>query len=142
MFSTSDLNTNQVPYYQGFSFFGGLELHASYDWQDMASDTHHGLFLMCHFVRTYLRAELENYRSCKDVLPIEQLLYYQRYLFSRIELYVRYSHWVMAPNTHRNFFPIRHFVHTYTHSSKTTGYIWMFYKSNDYSTIGDVYFLC
>ena len=59
-------------------------------------------------------------RSYKDVLPIKQLLYYQRFLFSVIELYVRYDQWLMAPNMHHNLFLIRHFVCTYTHNSTRT----------------------
>ena len=40
-------------------------------------------------------------------------------------------------------FPVRHFVHNYTHNLKTKGAtcITMFYLSNDYSTIGDIYSL-
>ena len=55
-------------------------------------------------ILAYLYAQLENYRLY--VLPIEQLLYYQRYLFSGLELhvYVRYDWWVMAPNMHCNSF--------------------------------------
>ena len=30
--------------------FSGLELYASYDWRDTAPNTHHGLFLIHHFV--------------------------------------------------------------------------------------------
>ena len=48
----------------------------------------------------------------------------------------------MNRNTERNYFPIQHFVHTYTRNSKTTGRMLTFYISNDCSTIGDVNFLC
>ena len=34
---------------------------------------------------------------------------------------------VIAPNMHEDLFPTLHFVHTYTHSSKTKGRIRMFY---------------
>ena len=56
----------------------------------------------------------------KDILLVERLLYHQRYLFSLLESYARYDWRVMAPNMHCNLFLIRHFVHTYTHNSKTT----------------------
>ena len=49
-----------------------------------------------------------------NVLPIEQLLYYRRYLFSWLELYASYHRGVMNPNTHRIHFAILGFVHTYT----------------------------
>ena len=45
-----------------------------------------------------------------DVLHIEQLLYYPRYLLSSLELYVRYKRQVMVPNMHRNHFAISRFV--------------------------------
>ena len=44
----------------------------------------------------------------------------------------------MAPNTCRGGFIICHFVHNYTHNSKTEGRIRTFYLSNDSSTIGDI----
>ena len=46
------------------------------------------------------------FRSYKDILSIERLLYYKR---------------VMDPNTHHNLFQVWHFVHAYTCNSKTTG---------------------
>ena len=55
----------------------------------------------------HLHAQLENSRWYEDVRRIERLLYYWRYLFTGLELYVRYDRWVMDPNTHRNHFPIR-----------------------------------
>ena len=77
----------------------------------------------------------------KDVLPIKRLLYYWRYLFSGLELYVSYYWWVMSPSLHRNHFPIWHFVHSCTRNSKTTGHMQTFYILNDCSTIKDVYLL-
>ena len=47
----------------------------------------------------------------------------------------------MALNTCCSLFPLHHFVCNYTHKSKTTGSIRMLYLSNEYSTIGDIYFL-
>ena len=47
----------------------------------------------------------------------------------------------MNPNTKCNHFPIHHYVRIYTRHLKTTGCMLMFWISNDYSTIGDVYFL-
>ena len=41
-----------------------------------------------------------------------------------------------------NHFLRRHFVRPYTRNSKTTGRMLTFYIQNDWSTIGDVYFLC
>ena len=55
-----------------------------------------------------LHAQLYNYRWYKDVLPIERLLSYWRYLFSLLELYARYDWRVMNPNTKRNHFSIHH----------------------------------
>ena len=46
--------------------------------------------------------------------------------------------WIHAP--HRNYFPIKHFVLTNIHNSKTTGRMWTFYTSSNCSTIEDVYF--
>ena len=43
----------------------------------------------------------------------------------------------MAPNVCRGGFPVRHFVHNYTHDSKTKGHIRTFYLSNNFSSIGD-----
>ena len=79
-------------------------------------------------------------RSYKDVIPIELLLYYRRYLFSWLELYVSYYLRVMDQNTHCNHFLVRHFVCTYTHNSKTTGRMRTFYMYilNDCSTTRDV----
>ena len=90
----------------------------------------------------YLHAQLENYKSYTDALRIERLLYCQRYLFSGLNLCARYDLWVINLNTHHCFFPIRRFVHTYTHNSNTTGHVWTFHISKDCSTIRDVYFLC
>ena len=67
--------------------------------------------------------------------PYWTTLYYWRCLFPGLELYARYNWWVMASSMHFNLFPLRHFVHAYTHNSKTTGCIWTFCISNDCSTI-------
>ena len=48
----------------------------------------------------------------------------------------------MNQSMQRNLFLNGHFVHTYTHNSKTTCHIWMFYILNGCSSIGHVYFLC
>ena len=49
--------------------------------------------------------------------------------------------WVIDPTPYCNPFLTQHFVRTYTHNSKSTShtymYIWMFYISNDCSTIED-----
>ena len=47
-----------------------------------------------------------------------------------------------VPKMHRNHFPIRHYLRTYTCNSKTTGHMLMFYILNDCSTVEDVYFSC
>ena len=47
----------------------------------------------------------------------------------------------MASNTHRDTFPILHFVCNYIHNLKTEGRIKTFYLSNDCSTIRDIYSL-
>ena len=54
----------------------------------------------------YLHWKLENYRMYMDNLHIDWLLCYQRYLFSVLELDVRYIWQVMAPNVHCSVFPI------------------------------------
>ena len=48
--------------------------------------------------------------------------------------------WAMSYGSNHTLqrFPLQHFVHTYTHNSKATGYIWTFYISNNCSTIGDI----
>ena len=53
-----------------------------------------------------LHAQLEKERSYEDVLPIERLLYYQRFLFFQLGLYDKYDWQVMDPNTFHNHFPI------------------------------------
>ena len=53
--------------------------------------------ILCIITRT-----TQKLRSYKNVLPIERLLYYRRYIFSWLELYVRYDQRVMDPNTHHN----------------------------------------
>ena len=58
----------------------------------------------------YLHTKLRNYRLYKNVLPIKQLLYYWRYLFSWLELDTSYDWRVMDPNTHCNHFSVQHFV--------------------------------
>ena len=92
----------------------------------------------------YIHTQLKNWRSytCKDILPIDWLLYSQRYLFCDLQLYVRFDRQVMPPNTHHNLFPMWHFVHNYTDNWKTTSRISIFYISNDCCANGDVYFLC
>ena len=77
-----------------------------------------------------------------DILPIERLFYYRRYLFSSLELYVRYDRRGMDPNPQRNHLAIRRFVGTYTRNSKRIGCMRTLHISNDCSTIGDVYFPC
>ena len=42
------------------------------------------------------------------ILHVEWLLYYQRCLYSVLELNMRYNWWVMAPNTHCSLFLISH----------------------------------
>ena len=72
----------------------------------MNLNTRHDLFLIWHFVHTYLHSYLENYRPCMDVQHVEWVLYDWRSLFSVLELDVRYRWQVMAPNMHRSGFSI------------------------------------
>ena len=46
-------------------------------------------------VYLYMHAQLENQRSYKDVLPIERLLYFGKYLIPGSELYARYDRRIM-----------------------------------------------
>ena len=105
----------------------------------MAPNTRRVGFPVHHFVRIYTYKSKTKGRTLSG---IERLLYYRKYLFSWIELYVRYHRRVMDSNTHRNHFSICRFVRTCTRNSKTTGCIWTFYIANDCPTIADVYFLC
>ena len=75
-----------------------------------------------------------------DILHIEQLLYYQRYLFSVLKLDERYNWQVsMAPNMHHSLFKISNLcVLTYTHNLNNTGHIWTSYILINCSTIGDI----
>ena len=73
------------------------------------------LWFQTHVTVSFLYAILcvltcttRNWRWYKDILPIEWLLYYLRYLFSGLELYARYNQKVMDPNMHCNLFPIPH----------------------------------
>ena len=68
----------------------------------MVPNTHHELFSIHHFVRTYLHNMKTKGRI--KTLPNNWLLYYEKYLFSALELFVRYDRWVMESNTHRNLF--------------------------------------
>ena len=102
------------------------------------ANTHYSLFwyaILC--MNTY--TQLENYRSYVDILHIKQLLYYQRCLFSGLDLHAKHDWWVMVPNTYHRLFPCnKPFVHTSTHNWKTTGCKWMFCISNNNSTIDDI----
>ena len=69
----------------------------------MGPNTYHNHFPIQHFVRTCTR------NSKMDVLHIEWLRYYQRCLFSVLELDARYEWLITSPNTHRSLFPIGHF---------------------------------
>ena len=59
--------------------------------------------ILCIIIHTTRNLRGPIYR---DILPIEWLLYYWRYLLSQLELYARYDQQVMDPNTHCNHFPI------------------------------------
>ena len=65
----------------------------------MAPNVWRSLFPIRHFVHTYMY--MHNLKTKghirKDILPIERMLDYQRYLFSGLELYVRYEWRVMDP---------------------------------------------
>ena len=76
-------------------------------------------FLVLHFVHIYMHNS--KLKLIQGLLPIKRSLYYRRYLFSWLELYVTYRRRVMNPSTHRNHFAIRRFVRAYTRNSKTTG---------------------
>ena len=105
----SDLHTKWLVYYQRFSFF---LVRAACMLRLMSYASKHTLLSLFDTPYcAYLHTQLKNYRSYKNALPIEQLLYYRRYLFSGLELYERYDWRVIDPNTHCNHFLILHFVH-------------------------------
>ena len=79
----------------------------------MAQNMCHSGFPIHHFVHNYMHNSITK-GWYKDILPIEQLLYYRRYLFCWLELYARFDRQVTNPNTHRNHFRIRHFVRILT----------------------------
>ena len=60
-------------YYQ--RSFSGLELHAGYDWQARAPNTHHGLLPLYHFVR--ISTTLKNHGMPAALLHTKSLLYYR-----------------------------------------------------------------
>ena len=66
------------------------------------------------WVLTHVHAQLDDSKSYKDVVAIERLVYYWRYLFAGLELYARYDQRVMIAYTHRNHFPMWYFVRPYT----------------------------
>ena len=80
-------------------------------------DTMGELWIQAHIATTfwynicaYLHSQLENYRSYVDVLHIKKwLFYYQRCLFSVLELDARYESWVIPSNMHCSLFLISHF---------------------------------
>ena len=72
------------------------------------SNTHRNHVLIQHFVCTYTHNYWNNYSLYTDILHIERVFYYQRWLFSVLELDVRYDCWVMAPNMHCSVFLISH----------------------------------
>ena len=53
-------------------------------------------------------------------LHIKQMLYYQRSFLFWLELHSSKDRRVMAQNTRRRGFSVRHFVRNYTHNSITT----------------------
>ena len=79
----------------------------------MAPNRHRSLFRIRHLCILSYMHNSKACRSYKDVLYIERLLCYRRCLFSVLELHVKYYFRVMAPNTHRSLFPIRHLACAY-----------------------------
>ena len=72
----------------------------------MSPNVHHRRFPIMPFC-AYLyphNMKTKGARIYKDVLPIKRLLYYWRYLFSGLELYVRYDLLVIDPKTHHNHY--------------------------------------
>ena len=71
-------------------------VRAAYKLRSVSYASKHALWLLSNMPYcAYLHAQLEKERSYKIILPIKQLLYYRRYLFSGLELYVRYDRRVM-----------------------------------------------
>ena len=94
-------------------------------------------------MHTYLHS-LKNKGCIRTFYLLDDYFYNQYYLFSGLELYVRYDQQVKDPNMQRYRFPKGHFVCAYTRNLIliTASHIWTLYTSNDCSTIRDVNFLC
>ena len=88
-----------------------------------------------------LLTQLKYWRSYKNVLPIKQLLYYGVHLLPGLELYVRYDWLVIDSSKHHNLFPI-HFMHAYTHNTKSPGHIRMFYMSKMTAPLSKMSIFC
>ena len=59
-----------------------------------------------------------------DPLTIKRLLRYQRYLFTRLELFAMYDRRVMDSNTHCELIPIQKLVHILnTNTSHSMSYM-------------------
>ena len=93
-----------------------LETHVSIFWVRAVCETQWSSYGSKHAtqplsdttISASLHSWLKNYWSYMDILHIDWLLNYRICLFSVLELDVRYSWWVMAPNAHCSLFPISH----------------------------------
>ena len=77
---------------------------------------------------------LENHRAHMSVLHVKGMLYYQRGVFSGLELHARHNWWVMIQNMHCSRFLRPHFVHSFGHNLQTLRCILPFYIPNFFFT--------
>ena len=87
------LHTKQLLYYERSASYGSKHALQSLS--------------LCYFVCTYIHNS-KTTGHYKDILHIERQLYYQRCLFSWLDLYARYNRQVMAPKMHHSLLPIHH----------------------------------
>ena len=86
--------------------YSGLELHARYNWQVKAPNTHSSLFLIRQFVRTYTSNSKTAGRTWK--FCISNNCSTIRHSFYGLDLHERSNWRAMTPYTHHSHFQIQH----------------------------------
>ena len=128
-------------FYYWRCLFSKLKLYARYDRWDMASNTHHNLFPIWHFVcacthtcnlKTIGHTPVYGCYTYQTTAPLSEISVFCVRAGCKIQLASSSS-----KNISQSLFD-KPFVHTYKHNLKTTGRIWTFYILNDCSNIGDI----
>ena len=84
----------------------GLEPHVSYNWWAMAPNMLHSHFLiLLHVTQHY-----SGYRAHMNIVHTKQLVYYQRCLFSGLEMHTSNNWWATVPNMHHGLCTTCHLI--------------------------------